>query len=356
MNTNNYYKYKKYKSKYLELKLFVNKVENNDKTITLRIIKPFKTTGLNADARIFKNAIDKIKDVNVVISTEDEVLKNKPNDDIHLYISNTKKEVLRYCKKKILMINHELFNQNEEELEVLREIDIIISRTEIGYNFAEEIKKKNNLKYEIRLIKFTSDFPVIKIEKDYTRILHSAGEHHWKQTDSIIKCWKKYNDFPEIIITCTDQCYRNIMKLLKDIPNNVKIYNKLIPYNEYIELKNKIGYHLCPSIVEGYGHYLNEARKVKSLVITSNMAPMNELINKQSGILLNCDEIGKKKNGVDLCIINEDTMYKGIKEALSIIQNDRDKMIEEAYNNFVKDSNYFEEIIIKIINENLTKK
>jgi hypothetical protein len=347
-----YDKYVKYKNKYLKLKIKIqeNGISVNNKKI-LRIVKPYNTKGLDADSRIFYNLLSKeINNLDIHINTEDEILKMKPNDDIHIYISNTSEEILKYCKIKIFMINHELFHQKQSDLNILKELDYVIARNNVGFNWANKIKKENGLKYEVKLIKFTSDFPKLNVEKNWNKILHSAGEHHWKQTDAIIKCWKKYNDLPEIIITCTDQCYINIKKLLIDKPKNVIIHNSLIPMNEFIKLKNEIGIHLCPSIVEGYGHYINEARKLKSLVITSDLAPMNELINDKTGILIKCDDKGKKKNGADLCFIKEESIYKAVKKAMELTNDAKDIMIEGAYNDYISDENYFKTNMVQFIN------
>ncbi len=318
----------------------------------IRLIKPYNTKGLDADANIFYDAIKKVSDKLVIqINSEDEILKNPPKtpDDIHIYISNTSKELLKYGKVKMFMINHELFYQKESDIEFLKELDYILARNSIGAKWAEQIKNKLNLKYKIEIIKFTTNFPEINIQKTWNMFLHSAGEHHWKQTDSVIKCWNKHPELPPIVITCTDQCYRNIEKLINKNAKNILLYNYLLPKDKFIELKNKIGIHLCPSIVEGFGHYINEGRKVKSLVITSDLAPMNELINSDSGILIKCDSIGKKRNGADLCFINEDEIYKTVKKVLDMDINEKRKMTEISFTNFVKDTEYFENKIKEII-------
>jgi glycosyltransferase involved in cell wall biosynthesis len=44
--------------------------------------------------------------------------------------------------------------------------------------------------------------------------------------------------------------------------------------------------HVCPSVREGFGHYLNEARAVGALVVTVDHPPMNELIRPGMGLLV----------------------------------------------------------------------
>jgi len=52
---------------------------------------------------------------------------------------------------------------------------------------------------------------------------------------------------------------------------------KNIKILDFAEDLNKLQYqilnHLCPSIVEGYGHYLNEARAYGCFIVTSDYPP-----------------------------------------------------------------------------------
>lgn len=49
------------------------------------------------------------------------------------------------------------------------------------------------------------------------------------------------------------------------------------------DLQNECLVHLCPSSYEGFGHYINEARACGAFIITTNAAPMNELVNLSYG-------------------------------------------------------------------------
>ena len=59
-------------------------------------------------------------------------------------------------------------------------------------------------------------------------------------------------------------------------------------------LQNIADIILCPSIIEEWGQTIDEARQSKALILTLDAQPMNELIDKTSGILV------KANNGSDL--------------------------------------------------------
>lgn len=335
----------------------MNNSKSHFKFLNIRIIIPYKSVGLESDANIYLKTIKKInKHAKVIVSNSNDlndVLKSGNFiDDVHIYISNADKKWFEHCHKKYFMVNHELFYQNPNDADILNKIDVALCRTNVGSQWAEKIKTEQKFSYQIKETKFTTFFQERHIVKHWNILLHSAGEHHWKQTDAIIKAWQLYPDLPFIVITCTNQCLRNIENLLKKggYPKNMHLHKKLIDNEDFILIKNKIGMHLCPSIVEGYGHYINEARKIKSLVITTNMAPMNELIDKTCGILIDCSSYGTKKNGSQLCFVTEKNIYDAVMVAYHMSIDDRKKMAEIAYDKFINDTLTFESSIVDMLN------
>lgn len=68
------------------------------------------------------------------------------------------------------------------------------------------------------------------------------------------------------------------------LPRNVEHVVDRLAEDDFVERFNSHLVHLCPSSYEGFGHYINEARSAASVVITTNAAPMNELITQEVGI------------------------------------------------------------------------
>jgi hypothetical protein len=107
-----------------------------------------------------------------------------------------------------------------------------------------------------------------QITKD-KRLLHIEGKSMLKNTDALITA---YQMKPEI-----QKCYaissRNTGK-----HNGLEFFERL-PYDKLKVLLNACLIHICPSMYEGFGHYINEARSTGAVIITTDRQPMNEFIN-----------------------------------------------------------------------------
>lgn len=232
----------------------------------------------------------------------------------------------------------------------MRKLDYVLAKTEYGEKIMKILKDKFKLKYIIFYIGHTTIFPHKNIHKrDYSAILHLAGAHEFKNTDTIIKCWLKYPYLPRIIIGCYDNCIKNSLKkyLSEDEYNriteqkNITFINGKIDFGDIVILKYYYAIQLCPSITEGFGHYINEARITKSLVITSNIPPMNEFVDDNSGVLINCDTILHKDNGNLLCLFNVDTLANIIIDVTKLTPSQINEYGQKAYNRYVADKKFY---------------
>lgn len=100
------------------------------------------------------------------------------------------------------------------------------------------------------------------------RFLHLAGNSQIKNTEVILKAWKKLSYRLTVV---SPYFHREASKL-----RHVKAYER-VSDEKLRKLMNSRQFHLCPSKYEGFGHYIHEALGVGAVVITSSAPPMNEL-------------------------------------------------------------------------------
>ena len=116
-------------------------------------------------------------------------------------------------------------------------------------------------------------------------------------------------------------------------------------------LNNYCGIHLCPSLKEGYGHYINESRITKSVVITVDGKPMNELISNETGYLLPSEITLESKYNYSLCYsFKPIDLYKIINKILKTDELELIKKGELGFYNYLSDTEFFINNIIKVRN------
>ena len=241
----------------------------------------------------------------------------------------------------------------------LHQIHFTLCKTQYGLDFMNRIKEKYQYQFENVLVGHTTIFPKINIspsERDWSRILHPAGAHNWKNTDTVIKCWLEYGlkmKLPPIDIICHRKCLSSLRDYLNPSEYQKMLNHELInfrteplSFKDLVNLKYQIGIHLCPSMAEGFGHYINEGRITKSLVITTNLAPMNELIDSESGVLIDCYQIKEKTNGNHICFIETKELAKTIKKVEKMDLGEKERIGEQAFEKYQADRQFFQERII----------
>lgn len=374
---------------------------------TIRLLLPQKTTEYEKDALVFSKVFKRINKYNEVsISRFDEISKMTKNvynismynedneemeendsklqrtqyieddnienlndifpsehkqkmivDDIHIYIGEIDKRWFKHTHKKFYLMDHENFKT--KFISNMNELDGVICRTKIDLAFAENIKNENNLNFKIYNTRFTSVFQEKPVLKHWNVVLHFAGEYTRKQTAVILKTWQKYQDLPLIVIICTDNCFKNVENILETHgrPKNVHFHKRRLESEDFVLISNKMGIHLCPSEIEAYGHTINDARKIRSLIITSNIEPINELVDDSCAIIIDCTShesfkyLKTNRNNLDSCLISEESIYEAVIKAIKMNIDERKKMTDIAYEKFLEDTYFFEMAIMDLLND-----
>ena len=188
------------------------------------------------------------------------------------------------------------------------------------------------------------------IKKDYTKFIHIAGKSPWKGTLPIIKAWQRHPEWPQLTLVWRYDSFgvqldpAEVSKI-----TNIKFMSGFLTDQKLDELVNSCGIHICPSEHEGFGHYINEARAVKAVVLYSDAPCMNEFFTNNTGIPIKTHQKGFINNicpnyettTTDI----EDAVSKAIKTDISTLK----KIGEQAREQFIKDGSQFKKTLINNI-------
>jgi len=176
-----------------------------------------------------------------------------------------------------LVPNQERFPHRH--LRRLRYVDHVLCKTRHAESVFSAHAK--NVSY----IGFTSqDRNLPAITPDYNRFFHLAGKSTLKGTATLVDVWSRHPEWPELTLI---QSAANAHSAVRQpVPKNVKLVTDYVEDEILQQMQNQHGVHLCPSLSEGWGHYIVEAMSCGALVVTTDGPPMNELVTPDRGILV----------------------------------------------------------------------
>lgn len=109
--------------------------------------------------------------------------------------------------------------------------------------------------------------------------LHLKGRSSAKNTESVVRAWQQYAPYlPPLTIIANDP-------IREPLPDNVTVLGRLTD-EEIAWHLNTHRIHVCPSKVEGWGHYITEALTCRGIVVTSSESPMVEHVSPEWGFIV----------------------------------------------------------------------
>jgi len=187
---------------------------------------------------------------------------------------------------------------------------------------------------------FTSPDPGLLVS-GYESFVHLRGKLATRRnTNSILAHWKVTPSLPDLYVQFYAEGADAIQYEGWLSDRNLHVRIGWLKRREYLDLASRHGLHLCTSEVEGYGHYINEARAMGALVVTTNGAPMNELVDADCGVLVESSSSTPMNFGTRY-LINPDDLAPGIDKVLSLSAKERRALGTEARQRFLIDDRRF---------------
>jgi hypothetical protein len=339
---------------------FIN-IETYTGPLDIRIIVPAGSRGTESDAKIYHSIIPHSR----IAYVDWDVQSTHPEAHVHAQINLYVEKVVGIednlfpSTYKWCMINQEMTPLN---LPTFRAIDVFLCKSVYAQMLINKIAASVSLKCRALLTKHTTEEISPIHSKDYNLIVHFAGKSWLKNTTKVISTWlenKGYLQFgsPVLVITCRDRCLVDSDELLRELAvnftehrdgslrhityPNIRIY-KTIPEEKYKHYLSTAGFFLCPSQVEGFGHYINEGRSSGAVVITTNAPPMNELIDNTSGILVEIS--GDRENdglpGSKDFVVTKEAIHDAIVAAKSLPIDNLRQLGRVARKRYEEDTRY----------------
>jgi hypothetical protein len=287
----------------------------------ITIISNKNGSGLEKDIKIISDILCKISDIEFRFAYG-KFIPLKDNNEICIFIELVDERY--YGKYNILIPNQEWFFK--KWLGELNNFNAIYTKTKIAYEIFSKIHK--NVLY--------TGFTSLDMYKEVDKIkecFHTQGKSIDKGTN-ILSEWN--SSMPKL----------NLITRLKIDNTNINIIGDRLDDEEFIEISNKNLIHICPSTVEGWGHYINESKSMSNVVVTTNAEPMNQLI-KDSRFLCDVVKVTKKSDSLG---IRTETNIQQIELVLSnILDLDLIEIGKQNRIEFLENDKLFKETIIDII-------
>ncbi|CAH0482476.1 unnamed protein product [Peronospora belbahrii] len=140
-----------------------------------------------------------------------------------------------------------------------------------------------------------------RAEKNYWNVsfLHIVGKSKHKGTRQVLDCWLSRTDLPPLELYVSDGVFGRWLaptyseRIAKS--TNIKLHLGQVEPAAFGQLIADATYFMCSSDMEGYGHYINQARSSRGFIFTTDVAPMNELITPSSGALIRAKAVRNPK-------------------------------------------------------------
>lgn len=285
---------------------------------TINIIYYNNGVGFSADSTVIKSHLKNYNFNDVHIKENNTYW---PEADINIFLQTLDGggiQFIHLAKRNVVIPNQEWIYWRD--LDKLVQADLILTKSEYCKRLLQPYNKN------IINIGFSSRDVYNPIIKKTKLFLHLAGKSIQKNTQFVINCFKN-NGLPLTLLDSNNKFLIN--------SDNITHINHYVTDEEVCQLINEHQYHICSSLMEGWGHYIYEALSANGIVLVTDCPPMNEIIPIDKARFIpcfkRCDESLEFSNSFWLktfplreCYFIDKSIFNNIIESLTPINNIRE--------------------------------
>lgn len=308
----------------------------------INIIARSNGVGLDSDVRLIKEVLESAGYLVTFSHCRARSLckkwfGKKHEFDANIFLERVFPRWLNAAKKNVLIPNQERFPKRH--ISRLKNIDLVLCKS----RHSEEIFSKLGASTEYT--SFTSkDIQQNNVSPDYEQFFHLAGRSTLKGTDTLLNLWEQHSEWPVLTIIQHED------NAPESTPPNVNLIAKYLPYEELITIANQHGIHLCPSLSEGWGHYIVEAMSCKAVVLTTDAPPMNELINDDRGILCSYSSSEPRHLGTNFQV-DINALQTQVERIITMTTDEKSTIGNNARNWYLKNQTLFSKKLLQTLHK-----
>jgi glycosyltransferase involved in cell wall biosynthesis len=261
---------------------------------TLRIVARTNGVGVDRDVQLLLDALSTWGEQPAFshyrsISPLRRFLDRRDTGECIIFLERVTSRWLRRAGRYLLIPNQERYPERLKPL--LHRIDHVLCKS----RHAQEIFAAHHP--SVHYLGFTSfDRASPRVAPDYTRFLHLAGGSSLKGTSSLLAVWAKHPEWPVLTVV------QHSRDAPRTVPTNVELIRRYMPDGDLQALQNACGIHLCPSLSEGWGHYIVEAMSCRAVTLVTDGPPMNEIVQPDRGVLVPYERSEPRKLGFNFYV------------------------------------------------------
>jgi glycosyltransferase involved in cell wall biosynthesis len=184
----------------------------------------------------------------------------------------------KFARRIVYIPNIEWINSLDEEVLHSGALDAVMLKTKHTVALFGSLPSAANVLGASLYTGWTSaDLGHVMAERAQLSFLHVVGSSTQKGTKALMEAWLAKPEYPMLTVTAFVSSPIEI-----GIPlyasSNLRFHLAPLPTEQLRHLQRQSAVHLCPSIAEGVGHSINEARSAAAVLVTAGAPPMNEFV------------------------------------------------------------------------------